>query len=91
MKKNFSFYSLAITTIVLLNSCYPGPVYDPVYIPESRQKENVYYVTSAPNTQLLSEKNDLGFNLMRSGGSRFSGVEGQASYLPSKHLGLIGG
>ena len=91
MKNNFSFDVLAIcAAIVLLNSCYPGPVYDPDYIPESRQKENVYYVTSIPNTQLLSEKNDLGFNLMRSGGSKFSGVECQASYLASKHVGLIG-
>jgi hypothetical protein len=92
MKKKFSFYGFAIcAATVLLNSCYPGPITEPYYVVESRQKENVYYVASTPNTQLLSEKNDLGFNLMRSGGSKFSGVECQVSYLPSKHLGLIAG
>jgi hypothetical protein len=91
MKKNSPLLFLGVaTTILSLSSCYPGPIYDPYDIPESRQKENLYYVPSAPNTQLLSEKNDLDFTLARSAGSKFSGLEAQASYLPGRHVGIIG-
>jgi hypothetical protein len=90
MKKNSLIPgSIIVACIVSLDSCYTGPIYDPYYVSESRQQENVYYVPSSPNTQLLSEKNDIGFNVVTSGGSKFSGVETQASYLPAKHVGLI--
>jgi len=76
--------------ILVLASCWPGPIYDPYVIPESRQKENLYYVPTAPNTHLLTEKNDADFNLIRSGGTKFSGVDVQASYLPGRHMGVVG-
>jgi len=91
MKKNLltpAFVVLIVT--MFLASCYPGPIYDPYVVPESRQKENIYYVPSAPSTQLLSEKNDVGVSLVASAGSQFSGVEMQAAYMPAKHIGLIG-
>ena len=92
MKKNLHISgSIIVACIVLLHSCYTGPISDPYYVPVSRQQENIYYVPSSPNTQLLSEKNDMGFNVVASGGSKFSGVETQASYLPAKHVGLIAG
>lgn len=81
----------AMVICLLLSSCnivfydpYPGKV------PESRQKKNIYYVPSAPNTPLLTEKNDMDFNLLRSSGSEFSGIELQAAYLPAKHVGITG-
>jgi hypothetical protein len=90
VKKNLLIPGIAIlTSTTLLYSCYPGPIYDPYVVSESRQKENLYYVPSSPNTQLLSEKNNIGFNLMASGGSKFSAVETQASFLPARHVGLI--
>src|SRR4051812_45114682 len=92
MKKNPLPSGTAIVAcIVFLSSCYVGPISDPNYVPESRQHENVYYVPSSPNTQLLSEKNDVGFDLAASSGPKFSGVESQASFLPAKHVGLIAG
>ena len=91
MKKNISLYVVAASALTaLFTSCYTGPVYDPYIVEQSRQEENLYYVPSAPNTQLLSEKNDLDFNLTTTGGTKFSGVEMQASYLPAKHIGIIG-
>ena len=90
MKKNLHISDcIILACIVLLQSCYTGVIYDPYYIPVSRQQENIYYVPSSPNTQLLSEKNDMGFNVVASGGSKFSGVETQVSYLPATHVGLI--
>jgi hypothetical protein len=90
MKKNLLIPGIAIVVCMpLLHSCYPYPVYDPYVVPESRQKENVYYVPSSPNTQLLSEKNDVDFNVVASASSKFSGVEMQGSFLPAKHIGLI--
>ena len=92
MKKNSLIKgSIIVACMGFLHSCYFGPISDPYYVPESRQQENVYYVPSSPNTQLLSEKNDIGFDLVASGGSKFSGVETQASFLPAKHVGLIAG
>jgi hypothetical protein len=92
MKKNLSkpIVVIAACTTVLY-SCYPYPTGSPDVVPEWRQKENIYYVPSAPNTQLLSEKNEIGGSLVASAGSQFSGVETQASYLPAKHIGLIAG
>src|SRR5438067_13637996 len=91
MNKNLPFLSLLTSVMILvLASCWPGPIYDPYVIPESRQKENLYYVPTAPNTHLLTEKNDADFNLIRSGGTKFSGVDVQASYLPGRHMGVVG-
>lgn len=91
MKENLIIYCILMSsTVLLISSCWPGPVYDPYIVPESRQKENLYYVPTAPNTHLLTEKNDLDFNLVYSAGSKFSGGQFQASYLPGKHVGVIG-
>jgi hypothetical protein len=92
MKKNLLVPLVAIVACaIVLYSCYPYPTGSPDVVPEWRQKENIYYVPSTPNTQLLSEKNDIGFSLVASASSQFSGVETQASYLPAKHIGLIAG
>ena len=77
--------------IFSFSSCYfGGGVPDPYFVSESRQKENFYYVPSAPNTPLHSQKNDLGFRLMRVSGSKYSGADVQASYMPGKHIGIMG-
>jgi len=92
MKKNLPILSSAILAgITLLSSCTPYPAATPDIVPESRQKENVYYVPSAPNTQLLTEKNDVSLNVLASGSNRFTGFETQASCMPAKHVGLIAG
>jgi hypothetical protein len=62
---------------------------DPYIVNQSRQKENLYYVPSVPNTPLLSEKGDISFNLMGTAASNRNGVEAQAAYVPVKHVGLI--
>jgi len=82
---------IAAGTIFSLSSCFfGGNVYDPYIVSESRQKENFYYVPSAPNTPLHSQKNDLGFSLMRVSGSKYSGGDVKASYMPGKHIGIMG-
>jgi hypothetical protein len=83
---------LPIVICMLLNSCYTGPlVTDPYRVDESRQKENFYYVPSAPNSPLLTEKNDMNLNLVRSSSSKFAGFDIQGAYLPGKHVGIIAG
>ena len=92
MRKHLPILSFAMAAcIILFGSCTPYPSATPDIVPESRQKENVYYVPSAPNTQLLSEKNDVSLNVLASGSNRFTGFETQASYLPGRHTGLIAG
>jgi hypothetical protein len=77
--------------IASFSACFYGPSNSPTYIvDESRQKESVYYVSSATNTQLLSNKNDFSISAMRSSGSKNLGTEIQASYLPGNHVGIIG-
>ena len=91
MKQNKFFRAWVFLAVVTLSSCYPGSVIpDPYIVDESRQRENIYYVPSAPSTALLSEKNDLNFNINRTSGSRFTGYEIQAAYLPWKHIGITG-
>ena len=86
-----AFTFIAAGTIFSLSSCYfGGNVYDPYIVSESRQRENLYYVPSAPNTPLHSQKNDLGFSLMRISGSKYSGADVQASFMPGKHIGIMG-
>ena len=84
-------YGIPVGILLLFSSCWPtSAIYDPYFVDESRQQENIYYVPSMPNTPLLSKKGDLDFNLARSSGSKFTGVELQAAYLPGKHVGLLG-
>jgi len=76
---------------VLMTSCYvSSPYVDPYIVDQSRQKKNTYYVPSAPNTPLLSKKNDLAFSVMKTSGTKFDGLEAQTAFLPTKHLGIIG-
>ena len=79
-------YLITITGFFL--SACSDVFYDPYFVNEGRQKENIYYVPSAPNTPLLTEKNDLNFNVMRASGPKFTGAEIQAAYLPWKHAGI---
>jgi hypothetical protein len=82
---------IAAATIFSFSSCFSGGyVYDPYIVSESRQKENFYYVPSAPNTPLHSKKNELGFSLMRISDSKYSGADVQASYMAGKHIGIMG-
>ena len=80
---------IIVVTILCLTSCYTTGT-DTGMVSESRQKENVYYISSSPNSPLLTKKNDLSFSAAVSSGSKFSGAEIQAAYLPWKHIGVIG-
>src|SRR5436190_16003672 len=81
---------IAVGVIFSLSSCVVGGVSDPYIVSESRQKENFYYVPSAPNTPLHSQKNEWGFSLMRITDSKYSGADVQASYMAGKHVGIMG-
>ncbi len=88
--KNLLLIIIVAGATFSLSSCYPtGQFNDPYIIPESRQKENIYYVPSAPNTPLHSKKGDLNLTLMRTS-SNLSGGEVQTSFMPAKHIGIIG-
>ncbi len=83
-------YTITMTSFVL-TSCLPGffaPA--PFIVDESRQKENIYYVPAAPNAPLLTEQGDLSVSAMLASGSKFSGIEMQAAYMPWKHVGISG-
>src|SRR5450432_2419449 len=86
-----AFIFIAAGIIFSLSSCYVGSgTTDPYIVSESRQKENLYYIPSAPNTPMHSQKNDLNFSLLRIADTKYSGGEVEASYMPGKHAGLIG-
>ena len=77
-------------TSAIITSCYPTYLIpDPYVVDDSRQKKNIYYVPSAPNTPLLSNKGDINFNVLFTGASATDGYEFQAAYLPAKHIGII--
>ncbi len=69
--------------------CQPCGVQNPDVIPETRQKENFYYVPSSVNSPLLNTKHDLSLSLQRSASPMHSGVEIQGAFLPGKHIGMI--
>ena len=80
-----------VATTAIITSCLPlNTIPDPYDVPDSRQRRNIYYVPSAPNTPLLSKKDDFNFNLLRTAASHINGFEVQAAYLPAKHFGIIG-
>jgi hypothetical protein len=89
MKKNILTILVVFpATMILLSSCYTyggGTI-----VSEDRQKENLYYIPSAPNTQLLTEKNDFALGGSSSAGTKFSGGQGQVAYMAGTHIGLIG-
>jgi hypothetical protein len=45
---------------------------------------------SAPNAPLHAKKNDFDFNLMRTSDSKYTGGDVQTSYMPGKHIGIMG-
>lgn len=95
MKKThqyLAFVSIAIGTVFSLSSCimWGTGTSDPYIVSETRQKENLYYVPSAPNTPFHSQKHDLNVSLMGTSNTKFSGGEVQASYMSGNHLGFIG-
>jgi hypothetical protein len=92
--KKFHPLQFSIVSFLMMASfsaCFYGTSSSPTYIvDEARQKENVYYVPSATNTQMLSNKNDFSFSVLRNSGSKNLGTEIQVSYLPANHIGIIG-
>lgn len=85
----FPWGYLVVVNSLLLSSCYTGGgIVDPYIVDEGRQKENFYHVPSAPNTPLLTNKNDISFIIMRSSGTKFTGVEMQTAYMPGNHIGV---
>lgn len=90
----FYFSSILQATLVvyMFSSCVvPGQIDVPYMVPDERQHENLYYVPSAPNTMLSSEKNQFDFNVIRSSGARYTGIDLQAGYMATKNIGLIAG
>ena len=83
-----------LLTIIFISlffvSCFTGgSLQTPYLVDESRQKENLYYIPSTPNTPLSSETGHLHFNFLRSSGNKYSGVELQGGIIPAEHLGII--
>ena len=90
-QQNVALTFIAAGIIFSFSSCFfGGGVPDPYNVSESRQKENFYYVPSAPNTPLHTQKNELGFSLKRISDPKYSGADVQASYMPGKHIGIMG-
>lgn len=93
MKKiyNLSHYMcICLGLVYSLCSCWPGGTFtDPYIIPESRQKENFYYLPSTPNTPLHSKKDDVSLSIVAASNSKYSGADIQASYMPGKHVGIM--
>ncbi len=86
------FQRLTIAGILscFLNGCVVGGTTGSNVVPESRQKENIYYAPSSPNAPLLTEKGDIYGTLHRSSGQGFTSIELQAAYMVGKHFGMIG-
>src|SRR6476659_3214756 len=84
-----NYLFLIIGSSVFLSSCMPYPIDDPYYVDVDRQKENVYYVPTTPNTPLISKSKDLIFAGSRSSSTKFDGVEAHAAFLPTDHVGII--
>ena len=90
MKQNLlSYLCVIISSAACLSSCVTYPIDDPYYVDAERQKENVYYIPTTPNTPLLSKSQDLNFTVGRSSNTKFTGVEAHAAFLPTDHLGII--
>jgi hypothetical protein len=88
---SFRILQLAIPFCLLASCGTYEPVVDPYNVSLDRQKENIYYVPSATNTPLSADKNMLNFNVTNSSGNTTSGVDVQASFLPTQHVGIIAG
>lgn len=83
---------IAVFASSIFASCVtPGEVNDPYVAPIERQRDNFFYVPTPPNTRFNKEKNDLSFNVDHSSGGRYNGVNAQAGFLPTKHIGIIAG
>lgn len=88
MKKYRLFKQLLAVAIIstLYTSCYTG--YQPTGVPVSRQKENIYYVPTTPNTGLSPVKGDVNISLLRPSENNFGGFEAQVATHPTNHLSL---
>lgn len=88
-RKETYFLIAVLLSTCSLTSCVTYPIDDPYYVDPERQKENVYYVPTTPNTPLLSKSQDLSFVISRSSNTKFSGVEAHAAFLPTDHVGIF--
>ena len=72
---------------VLFSSCFPvQPA--PYLIPESRQKENRYYLPANAQTPMLSKVNDMSFNVNHTLSGDYRSVDFQAAYVVANHVGV---
>jgi hypothetical protein len=87
MRKNlFTSYAMVAFAGCTLYSC---TIYtDPYVVPEYRQKENYYDVTSKPNTPLLSKKQDLALGGNYGSGEKHHGGNLEAAYAITDHFAL---
>ena len=82
---------LVVGSSFFLSSCFYGPIApDPYTVSEYRQKENLYYFPSSPNTPLLTEKNDISMTATRLADTKFTGGEVLAAFMPGKKIGIMG-
>ena len=88
-QKLLHYLCVVVVGASAFSSCTPYPIDDPYYVDQERQKENVYYVPTTPNTPLLSKNHDLNFVASRSSNTKFAGVETHGAYMPTDHLGII--
>jgi hypothetical protein len=86
------FASIGAFLTAILASCgTTEPIPDPYSVAPERQHENIYYVPSAAYSPLSAKKNDFDLSVLHSSGNRFSGLDMQAGYIASKHIGLTAG
>jgi hypothetical protein len=75
---------------VLFCSCWPY-VPQQYYIPEPRQKQNLYYTPSTSNAPLLVDKNDFNFGFNYSSAKDYGSLDLNAAYVFAEHFGFAGG
>src|SRR5688572_3041430 len=88
-----SFFSIIITVLssCCILPCGPEVVDpDPYIVRDSRQKQNIYYVPTAPNTPLHTEKNDINLVVLVSSRKNSAGADAHASFMLSDQLGFLG-
>lgn len=80
-----------IAVSAFLASCYPYLTEAPYYIPQDQQKENVYYIPTAPTAPLLKEQGDLSGSVSYAFHPKFEGTEIHGAALPHKQIGVSAG
>lgn len=90
MKKKYS--AVVACVAILFTGCYVAdPVYDPVIVDNSRQKNNYYYVSSPAYSPLLDTKGSVDLTSSFSIGQSFTGGTIQVATMATNNIGIMAG